>query len=97
MKFICTQENIAQALHYVSRIAKKHATLPILENILIQVDKTKINIIGTDLEMGIYHSFRAKIEEIGEITVPAKIISGFISHIPAENSLTFELKEKIFI
>ena len=94
MKFTCTQENISQALHYVSRIARKHATLPILENILIRANKTSVDIMGTDLEIGVFHSFRAKVEEVGEITVPAKIISGFISHIPPENPLSFELKEK---
>lgn len=97
MKFICTQENIDQALRMVSRISQKHTSLPILENILFRAGNSKVEVMGTNLEIGIQCSFRAKIEKVGEVTIPAKIISGFIANIPSESPIEFTLEDKEMI
>jgi|GEM_PF-3197641 len=94
MQFTSTQENFTHALQTVCRISQKHTSLPILENVLIRADASKIEIMGTNLEIGIQHSFRGKVEVSGEITVPAKVISGFISHIPSENQIVFTVNEQ---
>ncbi len=97
MKFICTQENIDRALRMVSRISQKHTSLPILENILFRAGNSKVEVMGTNLEIGIQCSFRAKIEKVGEITIPAKIVSGFIANIPSESTIEFTLENKEII
>jgi DNA polymerase-3 subunit beta len=97
MKFICTQENIDRALRMVSRISQKHTSLPILENILFRAGNSKVEVMGTNLEIGIQCSFRAKIEKVGEITIPAKIVSGFITNIPSESTIEFTLENKEII
>ena len=97
MKFICTQENIDRALRMVSRISEKHTSLPILENILFRAGNSKVEVMGTNLEIGIQCSFRAKIEKVGEITIPAKIVSGFITNIPSESTIEFTLENKEII
>ncbi len=79
MKITCTQENLNHALNQVTRIVNQRASLPVLSNILISAEKDRIKIASTDLEIGICFWIGGKIEEKGAITVPAKIISEFVS------------------
>ena len=80
MKLSCTQENLRKGLNLVSRIVSPKITLPILNNILMETDQGRLKISVTDLEIGINIWVGAKIDEPGKITVPAKIISEFISN-----------------
>jgi len=53
MKITCTQENLNQGLNIVSHIASKNTSLPILNNVLIKAEKGVLNLITTNLEIGI--------------------------------------------
>jgi len=79
MKLSCTQENLNRGLNLVGRVVSPKITLPILNNILMQTDKGRLKLSVTDLEIGINVWIGAKIEKQGKITVPAKIISEFVS------------------
>ncbi|PIR77238.1 MAG: DNA polymerase III subunit beta, partial [Candidatus Magasanikbacteria bacterium CG10_big_fil_rev_8_21_14_0_10_38_6] len=84
MKFTCTKENLIRAISLVSNIAGKQTNLPILSNILIQVNQSKVTFATTNLEMAVSTTVRAKIEEEGSFTVPAKILSDYIGLISSE-------------
>lgn len=84
MKFSCTQENLNQCLLAVSNIANKNTNLPILNNILIQASATEIKFTATNLEIGVLYTVRGKIEEAGEITVPARVFAEYISLLDRE-------------
>jgi DNA polymerase-3 subunit beta len=90
MKFICLQENLKRGLAIVSHINNKNINLPILNNVLIRANDNGIELISTNLEIGITHQLRGKLEEPGESTVDAKIISDYVNLLPAEK---IELKE----
>jgi len=94
MEFVSTQENFSRALSIVSRVAQKHISLPILENVLIQATQEGVKLIGTNLEIGIQHTFRAKVSQTGEVTVPAKVLMGFISNIPSENQIILTVENQ---
>jgi DNA polymerase-3 subunit beta len=97
MKFITTQEHITSAVDAASRIAKKHTSLPILENILVEAKEGEVCISGTNLEIGIQKRFPAKVEVVGSVAVPAKLFMGFLSHIPKENTISFEVKDSAIL
>ncbi len=84
MKFSILKENFSRALLIVNRIVPIRPQLPILSNILLKADEGQLKIIGTNLETGIVIMIGAKIEKEGEITVPGKILSEFISSLPSE-------------
>ncbi|MCF6276997.1 MAG: DNA polymerase III subunit beta [Candidatus Magasanikbacteria bacterium] len=84
MKFTCTRENLLSVLHQVSGIANKHTNLPILNNVLIQVGGSKVELVSTNLEIAIKTNLRAKIENEGSFTVPAKTLTDFINLLPEE-------------
>lgn len=78
MKIIVLQSNFARALNNVSKIVGNRATLPVLNNILIEARKNKIKLTTTDLEVGITASVVGKVEEEGSITLPSRLLSDFV-------------------
>lgn len=85
MKLIVTQKNLEKALLAVSRIANIRTQLPILNNILLKTDGSRLLIASTNLEVAITQYIGAKITKQGAITVPARLISEFIANLPDDN------------
>ena len=92
MKFSCTQENLNNGLSIVSNIATRNSNLPILNNILFKVKDGKIDLSVTNLEVGVNYFIRGKIETEGSYTLPARVLSDYISLLPHEK-IDLELKE----
>ena len=82
MKIKVTQDKLSKALSNVSRIAIGRATLPILNNILIRVDNKKVSLVTTNLDMAVIDFLPVSSSEDGVITVPAKLLTEFISNLP---------------
>lgn len=91
MKISCTKENVARALALVSGVTGKNLNLPILNNVLIKADQ-KVEIIATNLELAVVVNVRAKIEEPGSFTVPARTLLDFVNLLPNEK-IDFTLKD----
>lgn len=84
MEVIVTQENLSFALQNTSRLATSKAGLPILNNILLRTDSSRLLIAATNLEVASSHRIGAKVTKPGSITVPAKLLSEFIQNLPKE-------------
>jgi DNA polymerase-3 subunit beta len=97
MNFQILQENLERAVNTTVRFASQKAQLPILGNILISTQKSKIYISSTNLEISASVAIGAKIEEEGEISVPAKVISELISNLPKETITLSSEKEQLKI
>jgi DNA polymerase-3 subunit beta len=82
MKFSTLKENLKEGLNLVSHIAGKNQNLPILNNVMIDAKEGDIKLITTNLEIGIVHTIRGKIEKEGEFTVGAKMVSDYINLLP---------------
>lgn len=85
MKLSCLQENLDRGLNVVGRAVAVRTTLPITNNVLLATDKSRLKLSATNLEMAISCWIGAKVEEEGSITVPARLLSEFISSLPSEN------------
>lgn len=84
MKFTVLQENLKQGLNIVGRVIGKNLTLPILNNVLVEAEKSLLKLSATDLEIGVNYWVLAKIEGEGSITIPAKFLSDLINSLPNE-------------
>ena len=84
MKFSCKTINLKEAIGKVERIVSKQTTLPILANILIKTENGRLVIGATNLEIAIRCFIGAKIEKEGEITIPSRILSGFLLSVKDE-------------
>ncbi len=84
MRLSCLQENLNKGLSIVSRAVATRSTLPITNNVLLATDESRLKLVATNLEMAISCWIGAKIEEEGSITVPARLLTEFISSLPSE-------------
>ena len=82
MELTVTQENFARALSAVGRVASTKTQLPILSNILLRTDGNRLLVAATNLEIATTQYIGAKIAKPGAITVPARLISEFVSSLP---------------
>lgn len=83
MKISILQENLSKAALAISKIVSSKPQLPILSNILIKAEKGKIMFLATDLSISMGLMVGGKIEEDGEIAVPAKEFSALITQLAA--------------
>jgi len=95
MYLIGLTENLKRGLNIVGHITTKNINLPILNNILIQAKEGNINLISTNLEIGITHQIRGKIEKDGEFTVDSKLITEYINLLNNNEKVKLEEKEGI--
>jgi len=84
MKLSCLQENLDRGLSVVGRAVATRTTLPITNNVLLATDQSRLKLVATNLEMAISCWIGAKVEEEGAITVPARLLTEFISSLPSD-------------
>jgi len=84
MKLSCLQENLNRGLSVVGRAVATRTTLPITNNVLLATDQSRLKLVATNLEMAISCWIGGKVEEEGAITVPARLLTEFISSLPSE-------------
>jgi DNA polymerase-3 subunit beta len=85
MKLVVTQENLTRALGSVGRVANTKASLPVLNNVLLRTDSNRLLIAATNLEIAITEYIGASVQSNGAITVPARLMSEYISNLPKGN------------
>jgi DNA polymerase-3 subunit beta len=84
MKLSCLQENLNRGLSIVGRAVATKTTLPITNNVLLATDEGRLKLVATNLEMAISCWIGAKVEEEGAITVPARLLTEFVSSLPSD-------------
>lgn len=84
MRFSCTQENLLHGLILTSRIASRAGNLPILSNIHISARQDGIMFKATNLEIGLTVIVRGVVDEEGEFTAPAKLLTDYVAFLPKD-------------
>jgi DNA polymerase-3 subunit beta len=96
MKFSINRELLLKPLLLVSGAVERKSTLPILGNILFDVNDNTLTLTATDLELEMVSA--ASIEnqgDNGKITVPAKKLLDICKSLPEGSQLTFQLINEI--
>src|SRR3989344_4737336 len=94
MKTISYTKNLKKAFNAVEKVVSKNTSLPVLNNILIKTENGRLKVSATNLEIGINYLIGTKIDETGEIAVPARITSDFINNVN-EEKITLSTKNNI--
>jgi DNA polymerase-3 subunit beta len=84
MRVSVLQENFHKGLSIVSRAIQSRPTLPILANVMLSTDNARLQLAATNLELGITAWIGAKVEEGGQITLPARTLQELVSTLPPE-------------
>lgn len=101
MKLTILKEKLEEGVEICSRITTKKASLPILENLLLEAEKNFLKIYATNLESALLWWSLAKVEKEGKVCVSSNFLKSLISSIKedvvelkSENSnLILETKE----
>lgn len=84
MKISVLQENLQKALSAAARAVDNRPTLPVLANVLLATEDSRLRISATNLEMSITTWIGAKIHEPGSITLPAKTLAELVNNLSPE-------------
>jgi DNA polymerase-3 subunit beta len=90
LKCTVSPQQLSSGLAAVSRAVSNRNTLPILSNVLVEAKEGALELTATNLDLTIHHTLSAEVVASGQVTVPARILSEFISALP-EQPLDWEL------
>ncbi len=91
MKFTVKKQNLSKALSILNKAINPRTSLPLLSNILIKTEKGRLKMMSSDLMTTISVWIGAKIDEQGEFTVPAKILTDFVAQLK-DDTIDFSLE-----
>ena len=72
MKLRMGRVELLMGLQRVQGVVEKRNTMPILSNILIEAKQEGVEIVATDLEIGMRGHYKATVEKAGGVTVSAR-------------------------
>lgn len=84
MRVSVLQENLQKGLSIVNRAISSRPTLPILANVLLSTEDSRLKLSATNLELGISVWIGAKVEQDGAVTVPARTLYELVSNLSPE-------------
>jgi len=94
MKFNLNQQDLQQALNYCQGVIEKRSTLPILSNILLNAEKTKLTITATDLDLIFIHQIdNVEVLEDGKTTTQSSVMFDIIRKFSSGKKINLTLND----
>jgi DNA polymerase-3 subunit beta len=84
MKFKTQKTTLLSGIQTVQNVVTSKAALPILSNILLEVQGDNLQLTTTDLDIGISCVIPVNTQEPGAITIPAKRFGDIIKELPGD-------------
>ncbi len=82
MKLRIARDELLTGLQRVQGVVEKRNTMPILSNILLEAKSEGVDIIATDLELGMRGLYKAAVKEPGSITLSARKLYEILKELP---------------
>jgi DNA polymerase III subunit beta len=90
MKITVERADLLKSLGHVHRVVERRNTIPILANVLIKADKSKLGFKATDLDLEITESIAAEVGPGGSTTVPAHMFYEIVRKLPEGAQIVLE-------
>ena len=95
MKFNANQQELQQALNFCQGVIEKRSTLPILSNILLDAQNSRLTITATDLDLIFIHQLNnIEVLEEGKTTTTSSIMYDIIRKFSSGKKINLTLNEK---
>ena len=95
MKFNVNQQELQQALNFCQGVIEKRSTLPILSNILLDAQNSRLTITATDLDLIFIHQLNnIEVLEEGKTTTTSSIMYDIIRKFSSGRKINLTLNEK---
>lgn len=82
MRFSLSREVLLKPLQQVVNVVERRQTLPVLANLLVAVDGSKLSMTGTDLEVEMVARSEVEDAQPGETTIPARKLFEIVRALP---------------
>jgi len=96
MEFTVRREDLLKELQRLQGVVEKKNTIPILSNTFLSANKDELELVATDLELGIRTSTRAKVSDAGAITLSSKKIFEIVRLLP-EDDVKFRVEDNHWV
>ena len=93
MELSLRKSDLLRELQLLQGIVERKNTIPILANVLIQADAGGVQLLATDLEVGLRSRCPASISKGGSLTLPAKKLYEIVRALP-ETEIRIEERSK---
>jgi len=99
MKFSCQSDQLQKAVNLVEKAISNRTSLPVMENIYLQLENNKLLLRGNDLEVGIEYSIAVEnVIEDGSVLIRANTFSNIISKMDNDKiEITVDDQKKVVI
>ena len=84
MQAHCDKAKLSEALQEIIAVVPSSSMIPVLNNILLNVNKDKLVLTASDLEIGLTIIIECESEDELKTTVPAKLFAEIIKNFPEE-------------
>ena len=81
MKFIVSSSALLKQLQQISGVINANTVLPILEDFLFEVEKSRLTVVATDLETVMKVQLDVEAKDSGRVCIPAKILLDSLKNI----------------
>ena len=94
MKFNVNQNDLQKSLGYCQGVIEKRSTLPILSNILLDANNSKLSIIATDLDLIFINEIKnVEIIEEGKTTTTSSTIYDIVRKLSSGKKINLTLND----
>ncbi len=90
MKVTVERSELLKALGHVHRVVERRNTIPILGNVLVGADRSKLSLKATDLDIEVTEAIAADVGPGGSTTVPAHMFFDIVRKLPEGAQIVLE-------
>ncbi len=95
MQFTVSRENLLKPLQQVCGVLSSRPNIPVLSNVLLQIDGNRLTITGTDLEVELSTQTQlADASQDGRVTIPAKKFLDICRSFPDGSDIVVSFEEE---
>lgn len=90
MKVTVERAQLLKSLGHVHRVVERRNTIPILGNVLIRAESSKLSLKATDLDLEVTETLPAEVSPGGSTTVPAHMLYDIVRKLPDGSQIVLE-------
>src|ERR1700759_338783 len=90
MKITVERSELLKSLGHLHRVVEPRTTIPILANVLLRADRSKLSLKATDLDVEVTDAIAAEVGPGGSTTVPAHMFFDIVRKLPEGAQIVLE-------
>src|SRR5256885_14189930 len=90
MKVTVERAQLLKSLGHVHRVVERRNTIPILGNVLVRAENSKLSLKATDLDLEVTETLAAEAGTGGSTTVPAHMFYDIVGQFPDGAQIVLE-------